>query len=119
MRAKFGEGAQTSIQPSPRGTNYYYLTQLRRLQRAGLVYINEREKINPQSIHRSSATSGTTNTPADKWMRLALPALVVAVAVVVGVERMPVEVPTCDGFVERKKNVPPRGAAKPTLLAND
>lgn len=68
-------------------------------------------------------------------MRLALPALptrVVAVALVgalalaravvgnVGVaERIPVDVPTCAGFVERKKNVPPSGLPKPTLLAND
>ena len=42
------------------------------------------------------------------------------VGVVVGVaERNPVDVPTCAGFVERKKNVPPSGSPKPTLLAND
>lgn len=73
-------------------------------------------------VYRSSATRGTSNTLAVKWMRLAAPVLLtlVAVAVVVGVaERTPVEVPTCEGFVERKKNVPPRGVAKPTLLAND
>jgi len=60
--------------------------------------------------------------PAVKWRRLAPPVLVmgVAVAVVVGVAvRSPVEVPTCEGFVETKKNVPPRGAAKPTPFAND
>lgn len=105
--------------------SYCCLTQLWGLQRARLVYINERE-IRILSIlrisienYRSSATSGTINTLADKWMRLAPPVLVVPVAVVVGVLRKPVEVPTCDGFVETKKNVPPRGAAKPTLLAND
>ena len=85
-------------------------------------------------VYRSSATSGTTNTLAVKWMRPAPPALLrialalvdalmlarAVVGFVVGVAvRIPVDLPTCEGFVETKKNVPPRGVPKPTLLAKD
>jgi hypothetical protein len=61
--------------------------------------------------------------PAPPELMAVVDALALAravVGVVVGVAvRIPVEVPTCEGFVETKKNVPPRGVPKPTLLSND